>query len=62
MARELHKRKSDHKYNIWSTVVDDYIFEWSTKEQLRVKLMADAIRDAKDKVDRLLWMHDREVD
>lgn len=62
MARELHKRKSDNKYNIWSTVIDDYIYEWNTKEKLREKLMADAIRDAEYKVDRLLYVHDREVD
>lgn len=60
--RELHKRKSDHKYNIWSSIVDDYLFEWSSKDELREVLMEEAFEEARDKVERMLWVHDREVD
>lgn len=61
MARELHYRKSDDKYALWSTIVDDYVTEWKDKEEIRKIWYEDKIDEAKKQVD--VWMEeiDREV-
>lgn len=61
MARELHHRKSDNKYALWSTIVDDYVTEWKDKEEIRKIWYEDKIDEAKKQVD--VWMQeiDREV-
>lgn len=33
MSRELHHRKSDDKYALWSTVSDSYVTEWGKQER-----------------------------
>lgn len=35
MARELHHRKKDNKYALWSTVVDGYVTDWKSKEEIK---------------------------
>ena len=35
MARELHHRKKDNKYALYSTVYDEYLTEWTDKESIR---------------------------
>lgn len=35
MARELHYRKKDNKYAVWSTVSDEYVIPWDTKEKVK---------------------------
>ena len=35
MARELHHRNKDNKYALWSSVVDDYVTKWLSKEEIR---------------------------
>lgn len=61
MSRELHHRKSDNKYALWSTIIDDYITEWEEKEVIRQKWYDDKIDEVKKQVD--VWMEeiDKEV-
>jgi hypothetical protein len=61
MARELHHRKKDNKYALWSTVVDDYVTEWGDKEVIRREWYKEQIEEAINNVN--LWMEeiDKEV-
>lgn len=61
MSRELHHRKSDDKYALWSTVVDDYITDWETKDDIRAKWLSDMIADDIKKVDKYMGQIDKEV-
>lgn len=61
MSRELHHRKKDDKYALWSTIVDDYITEWSTKKEIRDTWISDLQEDVIDKVDRYMEEIDKEV-
>ena len=61
MARELHYRKKDNKYALWSTIVDDYVTEWADKETIRQEWYVEKIDEAKKQVD--IWMEeiDKEI-
>ncbi len=61
MSRELHHRKSDDKYALWSTVVDDYVTDWETKDDIRAKWLSDMIADDIKKVDKYMGQIDKEV-
>ena len=43
MSRELHHRKKDNQYNVWSTIIDDYVYEWDTEEEIQKQWLADMI-------------------
>lgn len=43
--RELHHRKKDNQYNVWSTIIDDYVFEWDDKEFIERQWLTDMILD-----------------
>ena len=61
MARELHHRKKDDKYALWSTIVDDYITEWKSKEEIEKEWLEDSIRDAKVRIKSYMKITDKEV-
>lgn len=61
MSRELHHRKSDDKYALWSTVVDDYITDWETKDDIRAIWLSDMIANDIKKVDKYMGQIDKEV-
>lgn len=61
MSRELHHRKSDDKYALWSTVVDDYVTDWETKDDIRAIWLSDMIADDIKKVDKYMGQIDKEV-
>lgn len=61
MARELHHRKKDNKYALYSTVVDNYITEWTDKESIRDFWLDGLIAEAKKKVDEYMEQIDKEV-
>lgn len=61
MARELHHRKKDNKYALWSTIVDDYVTEWKSKEEIEKEWLNDLIKDAKVKVKSYMRRIDKEV-
>jgi hypothetical protein len=50
MSRELHFRKRDNKYNVWSTISDSYVYEWGTKEEIEKEWLADMIISDIDKI------------
>lgn len=61
MSRQLHYRKSDNKYALWSTIIDDYITDWENKETIRNIWYKDKVDEAQKQVD--VWMEeiDKEV-
>lgn len=61
MSRELHHRKKDDKYALWSTITDSYVTEWSTKKEIRDTWISDLQEDVIDKVDRYMKVIDKEV-
>lgn len=62
MARELHHRKKDDKYALYSTIVDNYITEWSDKESIKEIWLDDLIKKAKRKVNEYMEEIDKEID
>lgn len=62
MSRELHHRKSDNKYALWSTVSDSYVTEWVSKKEIRDEWLAELIIDDIEKVDRYMERIDKEVE
>lgn len=60
MSRELHHRKSDDKYALWSTVVDDYVTQWGSKEEIRDGWLAEMIIADIAKVDKYMEQIDKE--
>lgn len=61
MSRELHYRKKDNKYNVWSTVVDDYIFDWDNKEEIKKQWLADIIVGDIEKIEKYMNEINKEV-
>lgn len=60
--RMLHHRKSDDKYALWSTVVDDYVTGWMDKKDIRNFWLAELIVSDIEKVDRYMEEIDKEVE
>lgn len=61
MSRELHYRKKDNKYAIWSTIIDEYVTEWADKETIRKRWYLDKIESAMEDVDKYMEQIDKEV-
>ena len=61
MARELHHRNKDNKYALWSSVVDDYVTKWLSKEEIRNFWYQEKIAKAKAEVDGWMEEIDKEV-
>jgi hypothetical protein len=61
MSRELHYRKKDKKYNVYSTIVDDYIFEWEDKEEIKKQWLADIIVGDIEKIEDYMNRIDKKV-
>lgn len=62
MSRELHHRKSDDTYALWSTVIDDYVTEWKSKREIRDEWLAEFIIEDIAKVDKNMEQIDKEVE
>ena len=60
MSRELHHRKSDDTYALWSTVIDDYVTEWRSKREIRDEWLAEFIIEDIAKVDKYMEQIDKE--
>lgn len=61
MSRELHHRKKDNKYAIYSTVVDDYITPFASKEKIKQWWLNDMIENDTKKVEMYMQQIDEEV-
>lgn len=61
MARELHYRKKDNKYAVWSTVSDDYVIPWDTKEKVKERWLQDLIKKAEEKIENYMEEIDKEI-
>ena len=61
MARELHHRKKDDKYALWSTVVDEYVTAWEDKEEIRKQWYLDKFQSVIEEVDKWMEQIDKEI-
>lgn len=61
MARELHHRKSDNKYALWSTIIDAYITNFEDKEVIRQIWLNEKVKKAREQVDEWMEEIDKEV-
>lgn len=61
MARQLHHRKKDNKYALWSTIVDDYITKWDTKENIKQYWINEKVERAIQDVNKWMEEIDKEV-
>lgn len=61
MARQLHHRKKDNKYALWSTIADDYVTEWADKEEIRKQWYLDKFESVMKDVDKWMEEIDKEV-
>ena len=61
MARELHHRRKDDKYALYSTVIDDYITNWDTRENIKQYWINEVIEKTIEKVNRYMEEIDEEV-
>ena len=62
MAWELHKKKGKELYNIWSTIMDDYLYDFDTKAHTEQRVLDRFIEDAKDDVDDFMNEVFEEID
>ena len=61
MSRKLHHRQRDDKYNVWSTIVDDYVYEWDTKENIKKQWLMDMILTDMEKIEDYMKKIDEEI-
>lgn len=61
MGRALHHRKKDDKYALWSTIVDDYVTEWKSKEEIKKEWINELTDEAISKVNRWVEEIDKEI-
>lgn len=61
MARQLHKKKNQELYAIYSTIIDDYITEFLPKEEIKKIWLNDLIEQTKEKVEEYMNDVDEEV-
>lgn len=62
MARQLHKKKNQELYALYSTVVDDYVTDFLPKEEIKKIWLNNLIESAKEKVDMYMEQIDEEVE
>lgn len=62
MGRQLHKKKDKELYALYSTIVDDYVTEFLSKEEIKKIWLNDFIKDVKEKVDKYMEQVDKEVE
>ena len=61
MARQLHHRKKDNKYALWSTVIDDYVITWDTKENIKQYWINEKVEKVIQDVNKWMEEIDKEV-
>lgn len=61
MARQLHHRKKDNKYDLWSTVIDDYVTTWDTKENIKQYWINEKVEKVIQDVNKWMEEIDKEV-
>ncbi len=61
MARQLHHRKKDNKYALWSTVIDDYVTTWDTKENIKQYWINEKVEKVIQDVNKWMEEIDKEV-
>ena len=61
MSRELHKKKNKELYALYSTITDNYITSWESKEKIKEIWTNDLIKEARKKVDEYMKDIDKEI-
>ena len=49
MSLELHKKKNKELYNVYSTVINDYLYKWNKKEIIATHVYSRYYQDARRK-------------
>jgi hypothetical protein len=61
MSRELHKKKNKELYALYSTITDNYITRWESKEKIKEIWTNDLIEEVRKKVEEYMKDIDKEV-
>lgn len=61
MSRALHHRKKDNQYNVWSTIIDDYVYDWDDKDFIERQWLTDMILDDMSKIKEYMKHISKEV-
>lgn len=61
MGLLLHKKKNKELYNVYSTVIDDYLYKWSDKKVIATHVYSRYQKEARGKTKRFMQEVDEEV-
>ena len=61
MAWELHKKKNKELYNVYSTVIDGYMYRWSKKDIIATHVYSKQQQDARRKAREFMQEVDKEI-
>lgn len=61
MSHFLHKKKDKELYNVYSTVVDDYLYKWSDKKTIATHIYSKYQQEARRKAKEFMNNIDEEV-
>lgn len=61
MAWELHKKKNKELYNVYSTVIDGYVYRWSKKDIIATHVYSKYQQDARRKAREFMQEVDKEI-
>lgn len=61
MGLLLHKKKNKELYNIYSTIIDDYLDKWSNKKTIETHIYSIYQKEAREKAKRFMQEVDEEV-
>lgn len=62
MSRELHHRKSDNQYALYSTIIEDYVTPWDKKENIKQFWINEKVEKAIEQVNEWMEEIDKEVE
>ena len=61
MGLLLHKKKNKELYNVYSTVIDDYLYKWSDKKVIATHVYSIYQKEAREKAKRFMKILDKEI-
>lgn len=61
MGLLLHKKKDKELYNVYSTVIEDYLYIWSDKKTIAIHIYSKFQKDAREKAMEFMQEIDEEV-
>lgn len=61
MGLLLHKKKDKELYNVYSTIIDDYLYKWSDKKVIAAHVYSRFQKEAREKAKSFMQEIDEEV-